>query len=74
MDSKKLYSKVCQHLIQNSRSHTTALVILYSAEGMTPAFIKSRMEKQNIYLSKFTIQNHRKRNRDFIKSLLAQQK
>lgn len=73
MDSKKLYSTICEHLIRNGQSHTTVLIIQYSVEGLTPAFIKRRLAKQNIELSKFTIINQRKRNRDLIESLISKQ-
>lgn len=74
MDSNKLYSKIAEHLIKNGQSHATALIIQYSVERLTPAFIKQRLSKQNIELSKFTIISQRRRHHEFIKTLIAQQK
>ncbi|PSU32160.1 hypothetical protein CTM85_20185 [Photobacterium phosphoreum] len=73
MNSKQLYSKISEHLIRNGQSHATALIIVYSVERLSPAFIKQRLSKQNIDLSKFTIISQRRRHRDLIKKLIAQQ-
>lgn len=74
MDSKKLYSKICEELITKySRSLPVALTLQYSVEGMTPKYIKQRLEKKDIHLSRHTINNHRRKYAEFIKELKIKQ-
>lgn len=73
MDSTKLYQNICMRLIEFGRGHSTALIIQYSVEGLTPAFIKRRLAKQNINLSKFTILSQRRKYSTLIASLISKQ-
>lgn len=74
MYSTKLYQNICMQLIELGRGHTTALIIQYSVEGLTSSFIKSRLAKQKIYLSKFTILSQRRKYASLIQSLILNQK
>lgn len=69
MYSTKLYQNICMRLIEIGRGHSTALIIMYSVEGLTSSFIKSRLAKQNIHLSKFTILSQRRKYASLIQSL-----
>lgn len=70
MNPKQLYSQICEDLItKHSRSLPVALTIQFSVEGMTAKYIKQRLEKQGIYLSWHTINNHRRKYSTLIKEL-----